>query len=173
MCINNSDSVEKLKSRLRDRLTVYDEQHDCREWSDYSFDSRRAIVSAVESAIMYAWPHSAYLVLKAMSYTMEDCEPGQWFNEAAVLLHALNVSGEVEPGTYERWSSQYGDASAARWREQSRDVAEFWTEEVETWPTDDWLLIRDWLIVASQWAFVKEWFSFEVQAAISFWSQRA
>jgi len=173
MCINNSGSVEKLESRLRDRLTVYEEQHDCRDWNDYSFDSPRAIVSAVECAIVYAWPHSAYLVLKAMFCTMEDCEPDQWFDEAAILLHVLNVSGEVEPGTYEQWSSQYGDASAARRREENRDVAEFWTEEVEQWPTEDWLLIRDWLIMASRWSFVQEWFSFDVQAAIRFWSRRA
>lgn len=173
MCINKSGSVEKLESRLRDRLAVYEEQHDCRHWNDHSFDSPRAIVSAVESAITYAWPYSAYLVLKAMSCTMEECEPDRWFSEADVLVFTLNVNCELEPDAYKRWASEYGDASAARWREQNRESAEVWTKEVEQWPTEDWLLIRDWLIMASRWSFVQEWFSFEVQAAISFWSRRA
>lgn len=39
------------------------------------------------------------------------------------------------------------------------------------WPLEDHLLIYEWLLLASEWPFVKEVFPEEMKACLSFWSK--
>lgn len=164
--------IEGLQRRLQDRIRVYEEVHDCHESDEATFDSAENVTDAVHSAIMFAWPYSAYIILRSVSWTVVNCQFQGWWSEVSVLMDTLSVHEPVELGAHERWVAEYGEESASRMRKQDAELKEIWTRIFQGWPKQDWLLIRDWLMLASQWEFVKELYSSEAQAAISFWSQR-
>lgn len=163
-------SADELKAKLTDRIRVYEESHaDC-DLRDAVSEDQASIVDAVESAIGFYWPYSAYAILRALRWTLEKGPPDGWWRELDVLLHSLNVRRELPPGTMEGYSQEYGEDRAAQWRRQLDDCAAFWLEEVSKWPIEDYLLIHEWLTIAKDWPFVKEVFCFDVYACLSFWS---
>jgi hypothetical protein len=168
--------AEQVNARLRERIRAYRETHGYGSPpGGFVFDQPAAVVAAAESCVAFVWPRSAWLLLNAMHWVTSQTPPApedRWWSEMDVVLGLLNVRHEVEPGAYERWAARYGAESASEWRRASTRLGEAWEREVETWPTEDWLLIRDWLAATADWPFVREWFAFEADAARSFWSQR-
>lgn len=167
--------AHELKARLGERIQAYEHLHGCdKSLASFSFDSPSAVVSAVESCPAYNWPESAYLLLKGMYWVAAEPAPaaeGGWWSEVGLLMYFLDVRHEDEPGEYGSWALEHGEASAMKWRQQSEELGARWVSEVETWPSEDWILIRDWLTLMSESPFVKEWYSFELNAALSFWSE--
>jgi hypothetical protein len=164
----------ELNERIKQRVQVYEALPQCSGSARLDFDGRPSVVEAVSSAIMFAWPYSTYSVLKALSWSLTHPPQGDdWWSEVDALLNLLDVSGEEQPEAYRRMESRRGTEYAARRRAESKKRAGYWTAEVMTWPHDDQMVIRDWLLLASTWPFVQDLFAFETQAAIAFWSELA
>lgn len=164
----------EVRTRLEKRIGLFEDAFGCHEDKLRArvFDSSDHVYIALGAATSSRWPDSAYIVLKAMYWMMTiRTEPEGWWSELGVLIYLLNVRGELKPGTYDIWVSSSGEEKAATMMREWLDDAKLWTEEVRTWPTEDWALVRDWLTVANEWWFVKNRIPFYGQAALAFWSE--
>ena len=84
----------------------------------------------------------------------------------------LSAHKPREQDEYQQRIAEHGEESASSMRRGQENAAKAWIKIVEEWPREDRFLIRDWLVIASQWEFVKQLYDSNVEVGISFWSQR-
>lgn len=166
--------IYKLKHKLTKRIRTYETDFRCYETDDISFQDDETVVQSLYSAIECTWPQSAYIILKAMYWTLTHPHTTDgWWREADLLIYVLNVKREDRPGAYEEWAAEYGESSAASLFDENRELAQCWNREVQTWPNEEWDLVREWLFLAKDWQVVRSFGTWAHDRAVEYWSQRA
>jgi hypothetical protein len=160
-----------LPELLAKRVSEYEQMPEVRAVGLLELATAQCVSEAVEDAIRHYWPYSAYIVLRAMAWTMKHSSAAAdaWQNEIDVLLHVLNVERAVPPSPARHLIDE-AKVTTNELGQQEREVAQSWKREVEIWPREDWELVQRWLSTVRTWEFVDRCCAFEAHAALTFWS---